>query len=189
MLRRTYQTCKHPPSRDSCQTLNYTNLVTLNLLHSAAQLQSTFVNAIRLNIEIDLLDTDQIQTAPKEVPSNANSAIWALQAGLSGQEMSQISFVAEEPSEEQVVQARQRARAVMGQVTRRKPPKHNNPPAQPMLAFEQIISDLETKQQQQYRLLQRTLTLIAKRDLLVSLKFNLCTFIIKYDTVYKLNMT
>ncbi|KAA6372228.1 MAG: hypothetical protein EZS28_032248, partial [Streblomastix strix] len=95
-------------------------------------------------------------------PPNAISAARVLLAGLSGQETSQIDFYAEEPSEEQVVEARQRARAAKDQVKRRKSQKHNNPPAQPMLAFDQILEDLETKLLQQYRLLQRTLTQIVK---------------------------
>ncbi|KAA6401436.1 MAG: hypothetical protein EZS28_003034 [Streblomastix strix] len=98
-------------------------------------------------------------------------------------------FLRREPSEEQVVEARQRASAATDLVTRRKPPKHNNPPAQPMLAFEQVLADLETKLLQQYRLLQGTLTQIVKLDLLATLKFNLCTSISIYDTIYKVNMT
>ncbi|KAA6368003.1 MAG: hypothetical protein EZS28_036469 [Streblomastix strix] len=58
-----------------------------------------------------------------------------------------------------------------------------------MLAFDQVLAYLETKLLQQYRLLQGTLTQIVKRDLLATLKFNLCTFINIYDTIYKVNMT
>ncbi|KAA6384548.1 MAG: hypothetical protein EZS28_019925 [Streblomastix strix] len=101
----------------------------------AAQPQPTFVNAFRQNLEIDPLDPDQIIAAPEEVPPNAIKAALALLAGLSGQETSQIDFYAEEPSEEQVIEARQRARAATDLVTRRKPPKHNSPPAQPMLVL------------------------------------------------------
>ncbi|KAA6360848.1 MAG: hypothetical protein EZS28_043625, partial [Streblomastix strix] len=90
---------------------------------------------------------------------------------------------------EQIVEARQRARAATDLVMRRKPPKHNNPPAQPMLSFDQVLADLETKLLQQYRLLQGTLTQIVKRDLLATQKFNLCTFVNIYDTIYKVNMT
>ncbi|KAA6402180.1 MAG: hypothetical protein EZS28_002290 [Streblomastix strix] len=43
---------------------------------------------------------------------------------------------------------------------RRKPHNHNNPPAQPKLAIDQVLTDLDTKLQQQYRLLQRSLTQI-----------------------------
>ncbi|KAA6370587.1 MAG: hypothetical protein EZS28_033887 [Streblomastix strix] len=100
-----------------------------------------------------------------------------------------MDFYAEEPSEEQVVEARQRASAATDLVTRRKPPKHNNPPAQPMLAFDHVLADLETKLLQQYRLIQGTLTQIVKRDWLATLKFNLCTFISINDTIYKVNMT
>ncbi|KAA6312359.1 MAG: hypothetical protein EZS28_055939, partial [Streblomastix strix] len=75
-------------------------------------------------------------------------------------------FYAEEQSEEQVVEARQRARAATDLVTRRRPPKHNNPPAQPMLAFDHVLADLETKLLQQYRLLQGTLTQIVKTRLI-----------------------
>ncbi|KAA6364809.1 MAG: hypothetical protein EZS28_039665, partial [Streblomastix strix] len=140
-------------------------------------------------LEIDPLDPDQTIATPEEVPPNAITAAWTLLAGLSGQETSQIDFYAEEPSEEQVVEARQRARAATDLVTRRKPPKHNNPPAQPMLAFYQVLADLETKLLQQNRLIQRTLTQIVKRDQIATLKYNLCTFISMYDTIYKVNMT
>ncbi|KAA6365637.1 MAG: hypothetical protein EZS28_038838, partial [Streblomastix strix] len=98
----------------------------------------------------------------EEVPRNAIAAARALLAGLWGQETSRIAFFMEEPSEEQVVEARQRARAATNLVMRRKQPKHNNPPAQPMLAFDQVLADLETKLLQQYRLLQGTLTQIVK---------------------------
>ncbi|KAA6342855.1 MAG: hypothetical protein EZS28_052355, partial [Streblomastix strix] len=47
----------------------------------------------------------------------------------------------------------------------------------------------ETKLLQQYRLQQGTLTQIVKRDCLATLKFNLCTFISIYNTIYKVNMT
>ncbi|KAA6370699.1 MAG: hypothetical protein EZS28_033775, partial [Streblomastix strix] len=126
---------------------------------------------------------------PEEVPSNAITAARVLLAGLSGQDTQRIDFYAEEQSEEQVVEAKQRAIAATDLVTRRKPPKHNNPPAQPMLAFDPVLADLETKLQQQYRLLQGTLTQIVKRDWLATPKFNLCTFIKIYDTIYKVNMT
>ncbi|KAA6357744.1 MAG: hypothetical protein EZS28_046729, partial [Streblomastix strix] len=122
-------------------------------------------------------------------PTNAITAARVLLTGLSGQIASQIDFYAEEPSEEQVVEAKQRARAATDMVTRRKPPKHNNPPAQPMLAFDQDLADLETELLQQYRLLMGILTQIVKRDLLATLKFNLCTFTNIYDTIYKVNMT
>ncbi|KAA6374806.1 MAG: hypothetical protein EZS28_029668, partial [Streblomastix strix] len=148
-----------------------------------------FVNTFRKNIEVDPLDPDQTVEKPEEVPTNARTAARVLLAGLSGQEASQIDFYSEEPSEEQVVEARQRARAATDLVTRKKPPKHNNPPAQPMLAFDQVLADLEMKLLQQYRLLQGTLTQIVMRDLLATLKFNLCMFINIYDTIYKVNMT
>ncbi|KAA6395738.1 MAG: hypothetical protein EZS28_008740 [Streblomastix strix] len=155
----------------------------------AAQPQPTFVNAFRQNLEIDPPDPDQTIATPEEVPPNAITAARVLLAGLSGQKTSQINFYAEEPSEEQVVEARQRARAATDLVTRRKPPKHSNPPAQPMLAFDQVLADLETKLLQQYRLLQGKLTQIVKRDWLATLKFNLCTFINICDTIYKINMS
>ncbi|KAA6388837.1 MAG: hypothetical protein EZS28_015635 [Streblomastix strix] len=179
---------RRPSSRDSYQTPNYANLVPRNPLQVAAQPQPTFVNAFRQNLEINPLDPDQTIATPEEVPPNAITAARVLLAGLSGQETSQIDFYAEEPSEEQVVEARQRARAAMDLVTRRKPPKHNNPPAQPMLAFDQVLADLEAKLLQQDRLLQGTLTQIVKRDWIAILKFNLCTFISIYDTIYKVKL-
>ncbi|KAA6370373.1 MAG: hypothetical protein EZS28_034100, partial [Streblomastix strix] len=189
MQRRTNQTNRRPTSRDSYQTPNYANLVLQIPLQVVAQPQLTFVNAFRQKLEIDPLDPDQTIVTPEEVPPNAITAAQVLLAGLSGQEASQIDFYAEEPSEEQVVEARQRARAATDLVTRRKPPKHINPPAQPMLAFDQVLADLETKLLQQYRLQQGTLTQIVKRDWLATLKFNLCAFISIYNTIYKVNMT
>ncbi|KAA6393841.1 MAG: hypothetical protein EZS28_010631 [Streblomastix strix] len=189
MTRRTNFTNKRPPSRDSYQTPNHANFVPQNLLQVAAQPQPTFVNAFRQNLEIDPLDPDQTIATPEEVPPNAITAAWVLLAGLSGQETSQIDFYAEEPSEEQVIETRLRERAAIDLVKSRKPPKHNNPPAQPMLAFDQVLADLETKLLQQQRLLQRTLTQIVKRDWLVTPKFNLRTFISIHDTIYKVNMT
>ncbi|KAA6371665.1 MAG: hypothetical protein EZS28_032810, partial [Streblomastix strix] len=92
-----------------------------------------------------LLDPEQTIATPEEVPPNVITAARPLLAGLLEQDTFQIDFYAEEPSEEQVVEARQRERAATDLVTRRKPPKHNNTPAQPMLAFDQILADLETK--------------------------------------------
>ncbi|KAA6368810.1 MAG: hypothetical protein EZS28_035663 [Streblomastix strix] len=163
MTRRTNFTNKRPTSRDSQQTPNYANLVPQNPLQVAEQPQPTFLNAFRQNLEIDPLDPDQTIATPEQVPSNAIKATRTCFAGLSGQETSQINFYAEEPSEEQVLEARQCTRAATDLVTRRKPPKHMNPPAQPMLAFDQVLSDLETKLMQQYRQLQGTLTKIVIR--------------------------
>ncbi|KAA6388796.1 MAG: hypothetical protein EZS28_015679 [Streblomastix strix] len=174
MTRRTYYTGKRPPNRDSYQTSNYTNLVPQNLLQAVAQPQPTFVNAFRQNIEIDSLDPDQTIVTPEEVPPNAKTAARAFLTGLSEQETPLIGFYAEEQSQEQVIEARQRARAATDLVTRRKPPKHNNPPAQPMLAFDQVLADLETQLQQQQRLIQGTLIQIVKCDWIATLKFNLC---------------
>ncbi|KAA6396417.1 MAG: hypothetical protein EZS28_008056 [Streblomastix strix] len=189
MQRKSNFTSKRPPNRDSYQTPNYANLVPQNPLQATAQPQPTLVNAFRQNIEIDPLDLYQTIATPEEVPPNAITAAWVLLAGLSGQETSQIDFYAEEPSEEQVVEVIRRARASTDFVTRRKQPKHNNPPAQPMLAFDQVLADLETKLLQQYRLLRGTLTQVVKRDWISTLKFKLCTFISIYDTIYKVNMT
>ncbi|KAA6384550.1 MAG: hypothetical protein EZS28_019921 [Streblomastix strix] len=189
MTRRTNFTNERPTSRDSCQTPNYANLVPQNPLQVAAQPQPTFVYAFRQNLEIDPLDPDQTISTPEEVQPNAITSARTLLAGLSGQETSQIDFYAEQPSEEQVIEARQRARAATDLVTRRKLLKHNNPSAQPMLAFDQILADLETKLLQQYRLLQGTLTQIVKRDWITTLKHNFCAFISTYDTIYKVNMT
>ncbi|KAA6370221.1 MAG: hypothetical protein EZS28_034252, partial [Streblomastix strix] len=189
MTRRTNFNNKRPSNRDSYQTPNYANLEPQNPLNVAARPQPTFVNAFRQNIEIDPLDPDQTIATPKEVPPNAITAARVLLAEISGLETSQIDFCAEKPSEEQVVEARQLSRAATDLVTRRMPPKHYNPPAQPMIAFDQVLADLETKLLQQYRLLQGTLTQIVKRDWIATLEFNLCTFISIYDTIYKVNMT
>ncbi|KAA6388231.1 MAG: hypothetical protein EZS28_016239 [Streblomastix strix] len=189
MTRGTNFTNKRPTSRDSYKTPNYASLVPQNPQQVATQPRPTFVNAFRQNLEIDPLDPDQTIATPEEVPPNAITAARTLLAGLSGQETSHIDFYAEEPSEEQVVKARQRARAATDLITRSKPPKHNNPPAQPMLAFDQVLADLETKLLQLYRLLQGILTQIVKRKWFATLKFNLCTFISIYDMIYKVNMT
>ncbi|KAA6387525.1 MAG: hypothetical protein EZS28_016949 [Streblomastix strix] len=162
MMRRTNQTCKRPPSRDSCQTLNYANLVPQNLLHSATQLQPTFVNAFRQNVDMDLLDPDQTIATPEKQPSNAIAAARALQVKLSGQEMQQISFIAEDLPQEQVVEARQRARLATVLLKLRRPSKRNHAPGQPLLTFDQVLADLQMKLLQHYRQLQRTLTQIAK---------------------------
>ncbi|KAA6385225.1 MAG: hypothetical protein EZS28_019253 [Streblomastix strix] len=108
------------------------------------------MNAFCRNLEIDPLDPDQTIATPEEVPPNAITAAWVLLAGLSGKEMSQIDFYAEDPSEEQVVKAKKRIRAATDLVMRRKPPKPNNPPVQSMFAFDQVLADLETKLLQQY---------------------------------------
>ncbi|KAA6379819.1 MAG: hypothetical protein EZS28_024652, partial [Streblomastix strix] len=138
----------------------------------AAQPLPTFVNVFRQNLEIDPLDPDQTTVTLEVVPPNAITAARVLLTGLSGQEASQIDFYAEEPSEVQVIKAKQCARAATDLVTRKKAPKRNSLPAQPMLAFDQVLTDLETKLLQQYRLLQGTLTQIVKRDWLATLKFN-----------------
>ncbi|KAA6385517.1 MAG: hypothetical protein EZS28_018959 [Streblomastix strix] len=153
-------TNKRPASRDSYQTPNYANLIPQNPLHVNVQLQPTFVNAFHQNLKIDPLDPDQTIATPEELPPNAITAARVLLAGLSGQEASQIDFYAEEPSEEQVIEAIQHISAATDLVRRRKPPKHNNPPAQPTLTFDQVLADLETKLLQQYKLLQGTLTQI-----------------------------
>ncbi|KAA6363082.1 MAG: hypothetical protein EZS28_041392 [Streblomastix strix] len=177
-----------PPSRDSYQTPNYAHLVPQNPQQVDTQLKLTFVNVFRQNLEIDPLDPDQTTATPEEVPPNAITAARVLLAGRSEQKTSHIDFYAEEPSVEQVIEARQRARAATDLITRREPPNHSNPPTQPMLAFDQVLADLETKLLQQYRLLHGILTYIVKRDWIATLKFNLCTFISIYDTIYKINM-
>ncbi|KAA6385760.1 MAG: hypothetical protein EZS28_018713 [Streblomastix strix] len=189
MTRRTNNISKSPRSKDSYQTSNYLNLVPQNPLQVVAQPQSTFVNAFRQNIEIDPLNPDETIATPEKVPQNVITAAYALLARHLGQETSQIDFYSEKPSEEQVVKAKQRASAATYLVTRRKLLKYNNPPAQPILAFDQVLADLETKLLQQFRQLQGTLTQIVKTDQTAALKFNLCTFINIQDTIYKVNMT
>ncbi|KAA6372354.1 MAG: hypothetical protein EZS28_032120 [Streblomastix strix] len=118
MTRRGNFANKRLTSRDSYQTPNYAKLVPQNPLQAAAQPKPTFVNAIRQNLEIDRLDPDQTIATPEEVPTNAITAARVLLAGLSGQEASQIDFYAEEPSEEQVIEAMQRTGAATDLVTR-----------------------------------------------------------------------
>ncbi|KAA6395066.1 MAG: hypothetical protein EZS28_009412 [Streblomastix strix] len=105
---------------------------------------------------------DQTIAIQEEVSSIAITAARLLLAGLSVQKTSQIDFYTEEPSEEQVVEARQRVRVATDLVTSKKLPKHNNPSAQPTIAFDHILTDFETKLHQQYRLLHGTLIQIVK---------------------------
>ncbi|KAA6384682.1 MAG: hypothetical protein EZS28_019788 [Streblomastix strix] len=70
----------------------------------------------------------------------------------------------------------------------KKPRKHNNAQALLMLAFDQVLAELETKLLPQYRLLHGTLTQIVKRDWIATLKFNLCSFISMYDSTQMVNM-
>ncbi|KAA6355717.1 MAG: hypothetical protein EZS28_048756 [Streblomastix strix] len=144
-----------------------TELCELSTAKPAAGLCAAATNnceLFRQNMEIDTLGTDQTIAAQEEVLTYAITAARVFLAGPSGQQTSQIDFYAEEPSEEQVVEAEQHARASIYLVTRRKPPKHNYPPTPPMLAFDQVLADLETNLQQQYRLLQGTLTQIIHND-------------------------
>ncbi|KAA6395499.1 MAG: hypothetical protein EZS28_008973 [Streblomastix strix] len=188
MTCRTNFTSKNPPNIDLCKTPNYTSLFPQNPLQAVAHPQPMFVNTFRQNFEINPLDLDQTLATPNEVSSNAITTAKELKAGLSGQKTSQIDFYAAQPSEQQVVEANQRVRAAADLMTRRSPPKHNNPPAQPMLAFEHSLADLETKLIQQYRLLHATLKKIMKGDQIATPKFNQCTIITIYDTICKLNM-
>ncbi|KAA6401056.1 MAG: hypothetical protein EZS28_003411 [Streblomastix strix] len=109
MKHRSNQTCQRPPNRDSYQTPNYANLVIQNPPQVDAQPQPTFVNMFRQITEIDTLDFNKTKATPEQEPSLAINAAWVLLAGFSGQKTSQIDIYAEEPSEEQVIDARQRA--------------------------------------------------------------------------------
>ncbi|KAA6383310.1 MAG: hypothetical protein EZS28_021164 [Streblomastix strix] len=84
---------RRPSNRKSYQTPNYLIFIPQNPLQAVAQLQSSFVNAFRQNLEIDPLDPDQTIATPEEVPSNAMTAAWILLAGLSRQRTSQIDQV------------------------------------------------------------------------------------------------
>ncbi|KAA6356636.1 MAG: hypothetical protein EZS28_047837, partial [Streblomastix strix] len=168
MTRRTNFSIKSHPNRDSYQTPNYANQVPQNPLQTTAQPQPTFVNVFRQNLEKDPLDPDQTITTPENIPPNAITAArrsWLYFRGKKRQRSSHRHGDAQETS------------------------KHNNPPAQTMLVFDQVLTDLETKLLQQYRLLQGTLTQIVKRNCIGTLKFNLCMFVKIYDTIYKENMT
>ncbi|KAA6388427.1 MAG: hypothetical protein EZS28_016050 [Streblomastix strix] len=189
MTRRTNYTRKRPPSRDSQLTPNYANQVQQKSIQAAELPLPTFVNVFRQNIEINSLDLDQKIETPEEVAPNAITAERAPLVGLSGQETSQIYFFEEQPSEEQVIETGLRASVDADLVTCRRQPKHSNPQEQPMLAFDQVLADLETKLLQQYRLLQGILIQILKRDWIATPKFNLCSLISIYDMIYKVNMT
>ncbi|KAA6395833.1 MAG: hypothetical protein EZS28_008633 [Streblomastix strix] len=75
------------------------------------QPQPKFVNEFCQNIEIGTLDPDQTIEIPVEVPMYAMTAAQVQQAGLSGLETTLNDFQGEKPSDEQVVEARQCARA------------------------------------------------------------------------------
>ncbi|KAA6402146.1 MAG: hypothetical protein EZS28_002334 [Streblomastix strix] len=155
-------------SRDSYQAPNCANLEPQNPLQVAAQWQST--------------DTKR---GTDERDNCSTSALgWTFWTGNVANR-----FYADEPPEEQVVETRQRARAATDLVMRKKPSKHNIPPAQLTIAFDKVLTDLETKLLQLHRLLQGTLTQIVKQDWIIILKFNLYKFISIYDTIYKVNMT
>ncbi|KAA6396214.1 MAG: hypothetical protein EZS28_008256 [Streblomastix strix] len=139
-----------PQNIDSIQSPNYTNFVLQNPLQAVAQLHPTFANAFRLNIKIDPHNLDQTIVTPEEVSPNVIKAARTLIARIQGQDMSQINICGENPSEGQVIKARQRARAASDLVIRRKPPKHNDPPEKPILAFNQVLADMETKLLQYY---------------------------------------
>ncbi|KAA6365517.1 MAG: hypothetical protein EZS28_038956, partial [Streblomastix strix] len=64
MAYRTNFANKRRSNRDSYQTPSQANLVPHNPLQVDAQLQSTFVNAFCLNIEIDPLDPEQTIATP-----------------------------------------------------------------------------------------------------------------------------
>ncbi|KAA6388068.1 MAG: hypothetical protein EZS28_016406 [Streblomastix strix] len=117
MARRTSFTNKRLTSRDSYQTPNYANLVPQKPLQVAAQPQPTFMNAFRQNLEIDPLDPDQTIAILEEVSQNAITAARVLLAGLSVQETAQVDLNAETRTDEQIIEARQRARAAKDLVT------------------------------------------------------------------------
>ncbi|KAA6383741.1 MAG: hypothetical protein EZS28_020739 [Streblomastix strix] len=188
MQRKSNFTDERPSNWSSCQTPNYVNLEQQNPLQAATQPQPTVVSAFRQKLEIDPLNPDLTIATPEEIPPNAITSAQVLLAGLSGQEESQIDFYAEYPSEVQVVEVKQCTRVATDLVMRGQPQKHNNPPAQPMLAFDQVLAGMETKLLQQYRLLQGTLTKIVKLEWQATLKFYLCALISIYDTIFKVNM-
>ncbi|KAA6401629.1 MAG: hypothetical protein EZS28_002841 [Streblomastix strix] len=185
MTRRSNNTYERLLSQDSYQTPNYANLVPQNPLQVTAQPQPTFVNAFHQSIEIYPLDPDQTIATPEKISSFAIKAVLVLLAGLSGQKTQQIDFYSEDPSEGQVIEAKQRARVATDLVTWKRPSKHNNQPVQPIFAFDQILTDLEAKLAQQYKQLQRTLTLIVKGNWTITLKFNLNSFVNIFDTTCK----
>ncbi|KAA6384495.1 MAG: hypothetical protein EZS28_019975 [Streblomastix strix] len=137
-------------SEDSYKTPNYANLVPQSQLLVVAQLQLTFVNEFSQNVEIDTLGPDQTSATSEEVPLCAITTAHALLSKLQEQKTSQIDFFAKESSEKQFIEAKKLARPATYLVTRKRPPKHHNPPVQPMLAFDLLLTDLERKLMQQY---------------------------------------
>ncbi|KAA6369407.1 MAG: hypothetical protein EZS28_035067 [Streblomastix strix] len=97
---------------------------------------------------------DQTIATPEEVSSSAITETRALLAGPRCKKTSQIDFYADEPLKLQVVEAGQRVKVATDLVTCKKLPKHNNPPAQPTIAFDHVLADFEAKLQLQYKLLQ-----------------------------------
>ncbi|KAA6363905.1 MAG: hypothetical protein EZS28_040568, partial [Streblomastix strix] len=180
---------KRPTGRDSYQTLNCANLVPQNPLQVVAQPKPTLVNAFRQNLrQTHQTRTKQSQHQRKyrRTRQQQHGCSWQ---GYLDKKLHKSIFTRRnhrKSKQQRLVNAQEQPRTWQ---TRRKPPKHNNPLAQRMLAFDLVLADLETKLLQQYRLQQKTLTQIVKRDLLATLKFNLCTFINIYDTIYKVNMT
>ncbi|KAA6398749.1 MAG: hypothetical protein EZS28_005722 [Streblomastix strix] len=181
-------TSKRPPNMDSYQTPNYAIIVMQNQMQVAEQPQPTFVIAFHQKIEIDPLDTEQTIATLEDVTLNAKTAAraigWTLEAIIVADRILRGRTVSIETRGDQTS-----SRAGADLVKQKRPPKHNNPPAKPILAFDQVLADLETKLLQQYRLLQGTLTQIVKRDWITTLKFNLFIFIRVFDTIYKVIMT
>ncbi|KAA6366090.1 MAG: hypothetical protein EZS28_038383 [Streblomastix strix] len=99
-----------------------------NPLHVSVQPQQTFGNALYQNIKKDTLEPNQTVATFEDEPSNAITAARTPLAGHSGFVTMQIDFYTEEPSEEQIIDARQCTRIVLDLVTTRKQSKHNNPP-------------------------------------------------------------
>ncbi|KAA6381519.1 MAG: hypothetical protein EZS28_022954 [Streblomastix strix] len=162
----------------------------LSMVKPAADQRAAVTDACeRVRSEHGDKPPDQTIATPEEVSSSAITEMRVLLAGPRCKKTSQIDFYAEEPSELQVIEAGQRVKVATDLVTCKILPKHNNPPAQPTIAFDHVLADFETKMQLQYIVLQSTLIQIAKRDWLSTLKFNTRTFISIYERIYKVNVT
>ncbi|KAA6390817.1 MAG: hypothetical protein EZS28_013655 [Streblomastix strix] len=129
MLRRINNTIRQTPSKDSNKAPNCTQL--------ESQKPATCHYP---------LDPDSTIATPEEVPPNAITDAQALLAELSWQETSQIIFFVDEPSEEQIIDAKQFARAASNLVELQRPSKHNNLPTnvikQKICIFKRPLCDL-----------------------------------------------
>ncbi|KAA6373207.1 MAG: hypothetical protein EZS28_031267 [Streblomastix strix] len=189
MSRKNFYSNRRPTTSTSYQSANFHYTAAPNPLVVATQTLPAFPNAFLRGTEESPLDPDQTLVLPDEVPPDAVTSARTLLAGLAGVETTQIDVFAEDPSEEQVQEARQRARAAIDLVKKAKPPKHDNPPPPELQYFDQVLADVETKLLELFKLQQGTLANLVRRDMVATLKYNLCCFVSIYEIIYKVNLS